>query len=231
LDTPPLNPADDPLQMPDSLHASRSVDSYLAQSRIARADALIVVHVSASTRFKRWPEESFVSLVTGLVRQGSNRKVFFTSGPSDAEAAQRIANAARDELGTFGTAILESRPLTLPELRALITRAALFVGVDSGPLHIAATISVPIVQPPGPTWAQRSFPWRDPRFYSEIVDPGELPCRPCHQRTCVPGDFRCLTSIGADRVLAAAERALRSTGRTDRDAAPAANERRIPVVH
>jgi len=231
LDIPPLDPAHDPLQMPDSLQASRSVDSYLAQSRIDRGDALIVIHVSASTRFKRWPEESFVSLVTGLVRQGSNRKVFFTSGPSDGDAAQRIATAARHQLGTLGPAILENRPLSLPELRALIARAALFVGGDSGPLHIAATTSVPIVELLGPTLAERSFPWRDPRFHSEIVDPGALPCRPCHQRKCVPGDFRCLTSIGADRVLAAAERALRSIGRTDRDAAPAANERRIPVVH
>ena len=231
LDIPALDPAHDPLQMPDSLQASRSVDSYLAQSRIDRGDALIVIHVSASTRFKRWPEESFVSLVTGLVRQGSNRKVFFTSGPSDADAAQRIANAARHQLGTLGPAILENRPLSLPELRALIARAALFIGGDSGPLHIAATTSVPIVELLGPTLAERSFPWRDPRFHSEIVDPGALPCRPCHQRTCVPGDFRCLTSIGADRVLAAAERALRSIGRTDRDIAPAANARRIPVVH
>jgi lipopolysaccharide heptosyltransferase II len=231
LDIPPPDPAHYPLQMADSPPAGRTVDSYLAQSHIERADTLIVIHVSASTRFKRWPEESFVALVTGLVRQGSNRKVFFTSGPSDAEAAQRIADAARHQLGTLGTAILESRHLTLPELRALITHAALFVGGDSGPLHIAATTSVPIVELLGPTLAERSFPWRDPRFYSEIVDPGELPCRPCHQRTCVPGDFRCLTSIGADRVLAAAERALRSTGRTDQDAARAANERRIPVVH
>jgi hypothetical protein len=37
-----------------------------------------------------------------------------------------------------------------------------------------------------------------------------LPCRPCHQRHCVPGDFRCLTGIPARRVIEAAERALAS---------------------
>jgi lipopolysaccharide heptosyltransferase II len=231
LDIPPLDPARDPLQMPDSFQAARSIDAFLTHSGVDSGDALIVIHVSASTRFKRWPEDSFVSLVTGLVRQGVNRRVFFTSGPSDAEAAQRIADASRRELGPLATAILQSRQLTLPELRALIARAALFVGGDSGPVHIAATTSVPIVELLGPTLAERSFPWRDPRFYSEIIEPGELPCRPCHQRTCVPGDFRCLTSTGPDRVLAAAERALRATTRIGRDAAPAPNERRIPVVH
>jgi lipopolysaccharide heptosyltransferase II len=231
LDIPPLDPVRDPLQMPDSVQAAKSIDAFLARAAVNSSDALIVIHVSASTRFKRWPEEAFVSLVTGLVRQGTNRKVFFTSGPSDAAASGRIADAARTQLGPLATAILESRQMTLPELRALIARAALFVGGDSGPVHIAATTSVPIVELLGPTLAERSFPWRDPRFYSEIIDPGELPCRPCHQRTCVPGDFRCLTSIGPDRVLAAAERALRSNGRIGNDAAPAPNERRIPVVH
>jgi len=231
LGIPALDPALDPLQMPDSPQAARRIDGYLTHARFDRSDALIVVHVSASTRFKRWPEEAFISLVTGLVRQGTNRKVFLTSGPSDAEAAQRIADAARQQLGPLASAILESQQLTLQELRALIARAALFVGGDSGPLHIAATTSVPIVELLGPTLAERSFPWRDPRFYSEIIDPGDLPCRPCHQRVCVPGDFRCLTTIGPDRVLAAAERALHSTVRMDRDAPRTPNERRIPVVH
>ena len=127
-------------------------------------------------------------------------------------AANRYA-AARTQLGVRASAILEIQPLELPELHALIARAALFVGGDSGPLHIAATTPVPIVELLGPTLAERSRPWRDPRWFAEIVEPGPLPCRPCHQRTCVPGDFRCLTSIGPERVIAAAERALRSTPR------------------
>lgn len=231
LGIPALDPAVDPVQMSDNLQAIRRVDAYLTHARVERSDPLIVIHVSASTRFKRWPEESFIALVVGLLRDGTNRKIFFTSGPSDADAAQRIADGARRELGPLASAILESQQLTLHELRALIARASLFVGGDSGPLHIAATTTVPIVELLGPTLAERSFPWRDPSFYSEIIDPGELPCRPCHQRVCVPGDFRCLTSIGSDRVLAAAVRALRSSAQTGWDAARKPNERRIPVVH
>ena len=192
---------------------------------------LIVIHVSASTRFKRWPEESFVALVTSLVRQDGSRRVFLTSGPSDAQAAQRIVQAARTQLGAAANAILESQPLELSELHALIARAALFIGGDSGPLHIAATTPVPIVELLGPTLAERSRPWRDPWWFSEVIEPGPLPCRPCHQRTCIPGDFRCLTSIGPERVIAAAGRALRSTARADGPVAPDGNERRIPVVH
>jgi hypothetical protein len=42
------------------------------------------------------------------------------------------------------------------------------------------------------------------------VDAGALPCRPCNQRRCATGDFRCLSGIGAERVVAAAERAMQS---------------------
>ena len=231
LGIPPLDPARDPLQMPEDAGAARRVAEVLAEFKVGREHALIVIHVSASTRFKCWPEESFVALITTLTRRDSNRRVFLTSGPSDADAAQRIENAARKDLGSLGSAILESVPMNLAELRALFPHAALFVGGDSGPLHIAATTSVPIVELLGPTLAERSHPWRDPRWFSEIIDAGNLPCRPCDQRTCAPGDFRCLTSIGPDRVIAAAERALRSTARPDGDVALSPNERRIPVVH
>ena len=231
LGVPPLDSARDPVHMPDDEAAARRVDAQLTAAGVGPEHTLIVIHVSASTRFKRWPEESFVSLVVALVRQAGTRRVFLTSGPSDAEAARRIADAARRGLGPLATALLESWPLQLTELRALVARAALFVGGDSGPVHIAATTSTPIVELLGPTLVERSYPWRDPRWFSEIVDPGALPCRPCHQRTCIPGDFRCLTTIGPDRVIAAAERALRSAPGSRPNASTGPNERRIPVVH
>jgi ADP-heptose:LPS heptosyltransferase len=97
----------------------------------------------------------------------------------------------------------------LQELRALVTRAAVYIGGDSGPLHVASTTATPIVELLGPTLPERSRPWRTPRARAEIVDVGSLPCRPCNQRHCVPGDFRCLTGITAERVIAAAERMLK----------------------
>jgi ADP-heptose:LPS heptosyltransferase len=94
------------------------------------------------------------------------------------------------------------------ELRALIERSVLFVGGDSGPLHIASTTRTPVVGIYGPTLAARSAPWRDPRIPTESVQIDNLPCRPCEQRVCAPGDFRCLTLVDPQTVIAAAERAL-----------------------
>jgi ADP-heptose:LPS heptosyltransferase len=75
-------------------------------------------------------------------------------------------------------------------------------------MHIAATTRTPIVALFGPTLPPRSIPWRDLSIGTIAVDAGDLPCRPCHQRACVPGDFRCLTGISPNMVVAAAEKLL-----------------------
>jgi ADP-heptose:LPS heptosyltransferase len=132
-----------------------------------------------------------------------------TAGPSDAAAAIEARDAARRLLPPLDRrAILEGPDWDLPELRAVIGRAALFIGGDSGPLHVAATTTTPIVGLYGPTLAARSRPWRASDLVTESIEPGPLPCRPCEQRRCEPGDFRCLTGLSPDAALDAARRAL-----------------------
>ncbi|HXE80241.1 MAG TPA: glycosyltransferase family 9 protein, partial [Vicinamibacterales bacterium] len=144
-----------------------------------------------------------------IARAADGRRIIFTSGPSDAGAARRIAETARTRLGPrLQHRVVLCEEFDLAELRALIGRAALFIGGDSGPLHIAAATATPIVAVYGPTLAARSRPWRAPELVTEDVEPEPLACRPCDQRRCEPGDFRCLTSITPDRVADAAERAL-----------------------
>jgi ADP-heptose:LPS heptosyltransferase len=233
LGIPHGSPAADPVRMGVNAAADDRIANTLHDVGVGPAHRLIVIHVSASNRFKRWPEESFVSLVVDLIRQDGSRRVFLTSGPSDTDGARRIASAARRQLGGLSSALLDLGSLgslDIPELRALVTRAAVYIGGDSGPLHVAATTETPIVELLGPTLAERSHPWRDPRWFTEVLDAGPLPCRPCHQRVCAPGDFRCLTLIGPDRVRAAAERALQAcTGSPAHGASNESRERRIPA--
>ena len=84
------------------------------------------------------------------------------------------------------------------------------MGGDTGPLHIAAATDTPVVGIFGPTQAARSAPWRPATLITLSVEREDLPCRPCDQRVCAPGDFRCLTQLMPAGVIAAAERALES---------------------
>ncbi len=205
----PPDPEMDAPEMPDDPTASSAVARRLAAAGVAEANPVIVVHVSAGNPFRRWPPASFVDLVCRLASTDPKRRIILTSGPSDAAAAAAIARDARARLAAHERpAILECGEFDLAELRALIARAALYIGGDSGPLHIAGTTDVPVLGLYGPTLPVRSQPFRGARFISAAAEVPDLPCRPCDQRRCEPGDFRCLTGISAADVAALAERSL-----------------------
>jgi ADP-heptose:LPS heptosyltransferase len=147
---------------------------------------------------------------TAVAIAGANprRRLVLSSGPSDREAATRIARAAREKLGGNAERIIDLGEFDLQEFRALIGRSRLFVGGDTGPLHMAATTDTAVVGIYGPTLSAQSAPWRGASVPTFSIELTGLSCRPCDQRACVPGDFRCLTTLEPTRVIEAAERAL-----------------------
>jgi lipopolysaccharide heptosyltransferase II len=204
----PPTPEDNRVEMPVDPAAARQVDRRLHDMGIAATARIVVVHVSAGNPFRRWPEVAFAELASTLAAPDPNRWVLLTSGPSDRDAVGRVLTLARERSPRAADRIVNGEGLSLTELRALCDRAALFVGGDSGPMHIAATSDVPIVGLYGPTLAERSAPWRPRHLATASIDAGTLPCRPCEQRVCVPGDYRCLSGIPAAAVCASAERLL-----------------------
>lgn len=205
----PPNPETDATEMPEDPVARAVVDRRLSEAGVGKHDAIVVVHVSAGNPFRRWPAASFVELIHRLVASDPNRRIILTSGPSDAGAASIIAEEAKREIPAAARmAIVQCGEFDLAELRALIGRSALYIGGDSGPLHVAGTTRVPVVGLYGPTLPVRSQPYRSTACVNEAAEVAGLSCRPCDQRRCVPGDFRCLTGISAESVAAAAERAL-----------------------
>ena len=202
------DPSKDSVEMAPDARAEARIARRLDGFGITPAHELVVVHVSAGNPFRRWPEPAFTRLVSALAAESPSRRIVLGSGPSDRDAANRIAEEAKRALGPASGRVLDFGEFDLAELRALIERSRLFIGGDSGPLHIAATTATPIVGIYGPTEPARSAPWRDSRFRAESVEVAGLPCRPCDQRVCVPGDFRCLTTLKPEEVLLAAKRAM-----------------------
>lgn len=153
------------------------------------------LHAVPSNRFKRWPAPSYAALARGLTARGLTPLLLGTAAD-----------------GVFLDEIRACSGLDLPsaagrsglaETRELIRHCALFVGPDSGPAHLAATTNVPLVVLYGPTPPGTFAPWRP----GVLTVEGEAPCRPCRQKQCIPGDFRCM-EIPLDRVRTAVDRAL-----------------------
>jgi ADP-heptose:LPS heptosyltransferase len=205
------DPERDPASMPLDAPAAARMAARLNAAGVDEDDELVVLHVSAGNPFRRWPEAFFAETAAALASH-PRRRVALSSGPSDRQAAARIAAAARSQIAAGGGRIVDLGEFDLQEFRALIERSRVFVGGDTGPLHMAAATRTPVVGIYGPTLSARSAPWRSraiPTFSIELTD---LACRPCDQRSCAPGDFRCLTTLQPAAVIAAAEQALSGAG-------------------
>jgi heptosyltransferase-2 len=85
---------------------------------------------------------------------------------------------------------------TLPELVGVLSPLRLLVTNDSGPMHVAAALGVPVVAVFGPTdWRETASVGRRHRLVREPVH-----CSPCLLREC-PIDHRCMRRIPVDRVV------------------------------
>jgi heptosyltransferase-3 len=130
-----------------------------------------------------------------------------TAAPDEREKKMVDAILAMADVGD--RVVNLSGQFSLKELAALTSRAKLFIGVDSAPMHLAAAVGTPCVALFGPSGDKEWGPWMVP---SEIVT-SDHPCRPCGFDGCGGGKVsECLTTIPADRVLAAVDRLL--AGRT-----------------
>jgi ADP-heptose:LPS heptosyltransferase len=207
LDVPPLVRTRDPVYPGEPPGAEGDAHALLASAGIDTGHTLVLIHASAGNRFRQWPAARFSALAARLVAGDAARRVVLVAAPAEADRTRRLAESAAREAAPGAGRIL-SLVVPLGILPALIRRSAVYIGGDSGPLHLAGGTPTPVVGIFGATLPGTAMPWRDPGPRAEAVDGGPLPCRPCRQRTCAPGDFRCLTGVTVDAVAAAAERVM-----------------------
>ena len=150
----------------------------------------IVLHIGAGNRFRYWGTDNLVRLVR-LLGETPGTRVALIGGAEDKAAEAEILGRAPGTLSYVGA-------LDLAGTAELIRQATVFVGPDSGPMHIAAAVGTPIVAWFGPTLPANFAPWK-PAGGARIIEK-DLDCRPCKQRTCVHGDFRCLQLITPEEV-------------------------------
>lgn len=112
----------------------------------------VILNPGAGWGAKQWPAERYGEVAQALVRQGLHPIINF--GPRE-EALAKVAEAA-----SAGSA--RALSFSIGELIALMRRARLFVGGDTGPMHLAAALHVPIVALFGPTDPNRNGPYRTP---------------------------------------------------------------------
>ncbi len=168
-------------------------DRFLKERGLAGGEPLIVIHpgTSRKTLYKRWAPASYAVLADRLIEE-LNAKIIWTWGPGERETVQFI-------VGRMRHASVVAGPVTLTRLAELFRRASLFVGSDSGPMHLACFVQTPAVVLYGPTDPVVNAPYEHSRF---IMLRKDVSCSPCRTRDCSRTD--CMAAITADEVFDAA---------------------------
>lgn len=144
-----------------------------------------VIAPSAGTLVKRWPAANFGYLASNLPVPA-----VIVGGRSDMALADEIYALSG------GRAVSLAGKTSLKELAAVIRRAKFLVTADSGPMHIAAALNVPVLAVFGPTSPARTGPYGK----MHTIIRSDLPCSPCYRRKPCE-DWKCMSGITAESVL------------------------------
>ena len=148
------------LSLPVSREAEARVKSRLAALGVQN---FAVIAPAAALESKRWPAERFAAVADHLSRSFNLSSVVI-AGPGQEHIAQQVSEAARSR-----AAIVTG--LSLKEMIALASLSRMYVGNDSGPMHIAAAIGRPLVVVFGSSNSTVWHPWTDAPY--RIVEAGK----------------------------------------------------------
>ena len=150
---------------------------------------------------KCWDPERYAELADRLIAAFDADVLLFGAAQESGMAA-RIAGAMRNRVFNLVGATL------IGELPALLSTCRLFIGNDSGAMHVAGAVGIPVIGVFGPSDPEGTRAMT-PQF-TLIREPVE--CSPCFLRKC-PIDHRCMTRISVERVFAAAQVLLGASDR------------------
>ncbi|WP_028587950.1 glycosyltransferase [Desulfocurvus vexinensis] len=182
--------------------AQEAVARRLAAAGIGPDEPLVVLHPGATHPTQRWGEGAFAALAGALARRGAAR-VALAGGPGDAALVAGVLRAMA-QAGDPPPA-LAATDLALPGLAALLARATVFVGNNSGPLHLAAALGRPTVSTLGPTVAAR---WTPQGPGHTVLRARGLGCLGCALAACPLGRAACMERIAPQAMLEAVLAAL-----------------------
>ena len=192
---------------------------------------------------KQWPPERYAQLVVELAQAPEPVRTVLVGSAGDRAACDAIAHFARSRVEAsrtpdFGPRTSDSGPRTsdfmidlcgqtdLRQLAAVIAECRTFVSNDSGAMHLAAAVGVPVVAIFGSTNEKETAPLplapgtedrelapgtrhQGPRTGDHVIVATDLACRPCMLRECPIDGHPCMTGIDVARVKSEVVKRLR----------------------
>lgn len=154
----------------------------------------VLVHATSGNVNKQWAPEYFAKVVEYLSNK-LNAQVYYTGTTEDTTVYEKIHSLIKTPLEHVP--INMCGKLSIKESTALISKMNLVIGCDSGNMHIAASVNVPVIGIYGPMNPKKWLPWGD--IHTPLY--ADLPCIPCDLRRSCPREIACLKLITPEKVI------------------------------
>jgi len=184
------------LKAPDD--AYRYIDDFFQRQGIRSPVLAVNPFSSKGTDFKRWPIERYAQLI-GRIKGVAGARALILWGPGEKEEAERLNAMAG------GSAFLAC-PTDIPQLYALLERVDMYIGGDTGVMHLASAAKIPVVAIFGPTDVKVNAPYGS----NNTIVRKEMPCSPCKKKDC--RERTCIENISVEDVFEAVKRMGDKTG-------------------
>lgn len=189
---PTVYPAEDDLQF---------TENFLLERNVKKDDIVIGVHPGAKWESKRWEPKKFAQVCRALIDRLRVKIVLFGEAGEE-ELVHQVAS----ELPEPST--IRAVGLSLGQLTALLGRCDCLISNDSGPMHLASALRVPVVAIFGPTHPKLGFAPLGPKA---VVLCANAECSPCSlhgEKRCRKQSRLCMDAIDPTEVAEAAERLI-----------------------
>jgi len=169
------------------------IRNFLKQQRIDPRRPLVAIHpgTSPTTPYKRWDPYRYAVVADKIIEE-NGAQIIFTWWQQEIDTVKEILHQMKYR------AIIAPETKNLCQLAEIFRYCTLYLGGDTGPMHLAAFAGLPVVAVFGPTDHVVNEPYA---HTPHIIIRKELSCSPCRKYTCAKRD--CMKSIKEDNVIRA----------------------------
>jgi lipopolysaccharide heptosyltransferase I len=174
--------------------AKRYIDDFL-KSRNVYNKRIVIMHPGVTWETKKWPIENYARLSEEIVKKFDDTAIVITAGPGEEKLAEKCRKGD----------VVIANGMNLSQLAALLDKCELFIGSDTGPLHLAAALGKRVIGLYGPTDPARNGPYGEKNFAVWK----KLPCSGCWRRKCK--SIKCMKEIEVSEVMGKVSTCLEET--------------------
>lgn len=173
--------------LPPHPGAAEKAAALLHRHGVEPGSRLIGIVPGARWETKRWPESFFATAISTLAELDPAMKFILLGAPAEKAAAaeiERLTGLPDRVISLVGATGIAELTEVIRLTRAMLTN-------DSGPMHLAAALRIPVFALFGPTVPEKTGPWGD----IHTILRADLECLGCLKRSCPRGDNRCRQMI------------------------------------